>query len=456
MITKMFSRLSRNRLISPALLRDNRGAAAVTLAFSLTGIVGMAGLATEASNWYLTSRRMQSAADSVAFSTAISLSTSDSWSNAQIEGKSVASTAYGFTDGSNGVTITLTNPYNGDSTAVEAVISQPQTPLLSALFLNTGPTITARAAAKGNVSSGCVLALNRSNVVDLTDSGNVSMNLTSCAVYVNSDDSGGALTMNGNVTINASGVYVTGGISQGQGTINDNGNTHTGSPPINDPYANVPVPSTTTLCPQVVQNSVSVGTSGDVNLNSSTPATLANPTGTCLLSGPDGLSLGAQASLTLAPGIYIIDGTNGGSLSVGAQSTLSGDGVTIVLTGSTSGSPHWATATINAGATVNISAPTSGSTKGLAIMQDRNAPNCTGSSCNKIAGGGSQNITGAIYFPNQALKFAGNSSSSSGGSTCTQLVGYELDFTGTSNLSTSGCGSAGTTAFGSPTATMVM
>ena len=461
-MTNILAALRRKSFGLLALWDDNRGAAAVTIAFALTGLVGMAGLATEASNWYFVSRRMQSAADAAAFSAAVALSASDCTSsfgstnnNCTAQGKALASTAYNLTDGSNGVTISFHNPpstgtHTSNQYAVEAVISQAQTRMLSSLFMASNPTISARAVAVGNVSSGCVLALNRSNVVDLTNSGNTTMNLSSCSVYVNSDDPTAALDMNGHVTINSSGVYVTGGISEGQGTINDGGNTHTNSPPINDPYANVPVPSTTTQCPKVTVGGLSTGSTGDVSLTGGT-ASLANPTGTCVLNGPGGLSLTGQSSLTLSPGVYIIDGSNGtASLNLGGQATLSGTGVTIVLTGSGS---NYAQAQFAGGSTVTLTAPTSGSTKGLAIFQDRNAPQCTGTSCNKMVGGSTQDITGAIYFPNQAVKFTGNSST--GGPTCTQLIGYELDFDGTSNLTSSGCNSAGTSAFGNPTATMV-
>ena len=406
-MTTVLSRLRHKTPTPSGLLRDNRGAAAVTIAFALTGLIGMAGLATEGSNWYLTSRRMQSAADATAFSAAVALSASDTWTNAQKEGKAVAASAgYNFPDGSNNVTVTLHNPptsgnYTTDNDAVEAIISQPQTPMLSSLFLTSGPTIAARAVARGRVSSGCVLALNRSNVVDLGLNGNTTLNLNSCAVYVNSDDPSGALTMNGNVTINSSGVYVTGGISQGNGTINDNGNTNTNSPPINDPYANVSVPS------------YSPGSC----ITPPSSGTVSNLTGVTVLCS---LTITGQNSLTLSPGIYIIAG---GSFSMGGQSTLSGSGVTLIL--SHDGNNNYTQASISGGSTINLTAPTTGSTAGIALMQDRNAPQCTGTSCNQLVGGSTQNITGAIYFPSQAIKFTGNSST--GGSTCTQVIGYELD-----------------------------
>jgi hypothetical protein len=49
-----------------------------------------------------------------------------------------------------------------------------------------------------------------------------------------------------------------------------------------------------------------------------------------------------------------------------------------------------------------------------------------------LNGGGTQNITGAIYFPQQIVNYAGNSPT--GGPQCTQLIAWKINFTGTSNF----------------------
>jgi len=115
-------------------------------------------------------------------------------------------------------------------------------------------------------------------------------------------------------------------------------------------------------------------------------------------------------------------------------------GATIVLTSSTSSG--YATASITGGASVSVTAPTTGATAGLAFSQDRNAP--TGSD-NKFTGGDTQNIVGAIYFPNQNVTYAGGAAT--GGATCTQLIAYTLKFSGNSTFN-SNCGAAGTSTIG--------
>lgn len=443
-MSRPLSILRRKAPVLAALFGDRKGATAITLAFALTGIAGMAGLATEASNWYLTSRKMQSAADAAAYSAATALAAGESKTDFTNEAKYVAASAgYNFTSGTNGVTVAVNNPpasgsNTSDNRAVEVVISQPQTPLLSGLFLSSGPTIKARSVATASINgNGCVLALDRGNVVDATDTGGAALNLNNCAIYINSDDPTAALSMSGGASITAAGAYVVGGIqTNGGASLNTSGNTHTGVAPINDPYANVQIPS---------YSGCNYGTSSSsgYSLSSGSSATL-NPVAGGIGVFCQGLNVNGGAHLTLNAGIYII---NGGSFTVNGGATVTAtSGVTIVLTGSGS---NYATVTINGGANISITAPTTGPTAGLAFFQDRNAP-ATGS--DTINGGASSSITGAIYFPNQLVNFSGGSST--GGSSCTQLIALKLSFSGGTRFSNN-CSGVGTTAFGTSSAKMV-
>src|SRR4029077_5357955 len=127
-------------------------------------------------------RSMQVAADSAVATAAVELAaattsggtpTSDQLRNA---GRPGAPT-FNFRDGTSNTTVSVNNPPNTTTNLtactapftsfncyVEVIISQPQTPLLSAVFMSTGPTITARAVAKANMNvtdTGCVVTLNR-------------------------------------------------------------------------------------------------------------------------------------------------------------------------------------------------------------------------------------------------------------------------------------------------------
>ncbi len=164
-----------------------------------------------------------------------------------------------------------------------------------------------------------------------------------------------------------------------------------------------------------------------------------------------GLSVsGTGTNLTLNPGIYIIDG---GSFNVSGTSTVTGSGVTIILTGSGS---SYGTVNISGGTTTSITAPTTGATAGIAFYGDRSGPTTNTSS---FSGGTTQNITGAIYFPTQKVDYSGGSTTASA-SKCTQLIGYQLSFSGSTNFENNctgvGVSSIGGSAGGGSTVTQLL
>src|SRR5437016_4511581 len=133
------------------------------------------------------------AADAAAYTAVTALSKGASVAQLTTEARSIAA-KYGFTSIQGNSTLTVNSPplsgsYAGKSTAVEVIISQPQTPLISGVFMSSGPTIQTRSvAAEVTTGSGCVVALDRGDVVDVTDSGNTILNLNSCSLYINSND----------------------------------------------------------------------------------------------------------------------------------------------------------------------------------------------------------------------------------------------------------------------------
>jgi Flp pilus assembly protein TadG len=304
--------------VSGPLLHDRKGTIAVLLALALSAIVGFAGLGTEVASWYYTKRAMQGAADAAASSAAAELASTtvagSSATSTQITdtGRSVAATMH-FVNGSSSTTVGINNPptttanlpgcsspFTGFNCYVEAVISQPQTPLLAALFMASGPTITSRAVALANTQAaapGCVLALDRNSDVGLTTIGSPSLSLNSCAVYVNSPLDPGALTMGGSASISAQAAYVVGGISGGG--LSTSEGTFTGVNPINDPYATASVP-----WPSPRPNASS-GQNCDQN-NWTGGGTISASSGRAYVFC-NGIKITGNATLNLCPGVYIID-----------------------------------------------------------------------------------------------------------------------------------------------------
>ena len=129
-------------------------------------------------------------------------------------------------------------------------------------------------------------------------------------------------------------------------------------------------------------------------------------------------------------------------MKIASNATLNAtSGTTIILTSTdqTSICDTMATANIAGGASINLVAPTTGSLAGVAIYQDRACKNHTLS--NQVAGGTTQSIKGAIYFPEQPVDFAGGSAT--GGAQCTHLVAWTIRFVGNSTFKNN-CADAGT------------
>jgi Flp pilus assembly protein TadG len=414
-------------------IEDRGGAAAVTLALAMTIIAGLAGLGTEAANWYFTQRAMQGAADAAAHTAAAAKSNGAGSSAFTTQAKSIAAN-FNFSSGS-GATVTVNNPpasgnHTSNSDAIEVIISEPMPRLLSSLFISTGPTIAARSVALANPTQtgpACVLTLDTNSETSMSLSGNPALTFNSCSLWVNSAGTG-ALTLGGSSSISANAAYIVGTVS-GSGLTTTNG-IYTHVDPHVDPYASAAVPSYTGCN----QNNYKITghTTDTISPSAGTPYVFCN-----------GLQVMGGSTINLCPGTYIIDqGTldlKGGATfnappSSGCSST---GGVTIVLTNhTTSGNP--ADIDFGANSTVNITAPTTGSLAGLAIFQDRRA---CGSCSATLIGGSSQNITGAIYFPDNSVQYGGGATT--GGAVCTQLIAYQITFKGNSKFNSS-CSSAGT------------
>lgn len=417
-------------MILRQLRHDTAGATAVITALALSIIIGLAALGSEAAVWYVGKRTMQGAADSAAFSAGTSVMegvTSSTIITAQA--KSVAAN-YGYVDGANSVTVTVNKPplsggYTTNASAVEVIVQKPQGVLLATQYAPSSLTIASRAVAlSGYVGNGCVVALDKANIADVTDIGNSTLNLAGCSLYIDSPNSS-ALTLNGSAQITADAAYISGNVNNPSKITTTNG-LHTGVPPIADPYAGVPMP-----------------TAGACDYTN-----YAAPGGTTSIANPgggtktfcNGLTINSGSTVAFDPGTYVI---SGGTFKINGGATVTGTGVTFVLTGSGS---DYAQMDIEGGANVTITAPTTGPTAGLAFMQDRNAPVISGSNTNKFTGGSTQSITGAIYFPEQNVTFSGNASS--GGAICTQVIGLTLNFNGTSNFNNN-CTGVGTKKIGS-------
>lgn len=422
------------------LASDQRGVSAIVVGLSITGILGFAGLAVDASLWYGDKRLAQTAADSAAFSAANTYNdeneTASALTNAKAAAIAVAAT-YGLTTGSGGVTVAVNNPptqgaYTSDSNAIEVIITKPESVFFSSLFLSS-VNVVSRAVGdvttttSGSGAAACILQLGSGSSLGINMSNGVAINATNCGVDANSTGSG-ALTVIGGANLKAGSINLVGGITQNNGgVINDSGAKVTSGSATADPYASYSISNAetgfNTTCPNSTPTNYSTG---------GTRYTLS-PGVYC-----GGISLSNNASITFNPGIYIIEG---GSLSLQSGTNIATAGVTFVLTG-TSG--NYAGVNIANGATLAINAPASGPTAGIAFYGD---PNNT--STVSLAGGASVVANGAYYFPGATVDFSNGTTNTA---SCTQLIANNIVFTGGTNFSLN-CTGYGTKQIGGTTTT---
>jgi Flp pilus assembly protein TadG len=408
------------RALPARVAQDRAGTISVMAALSLTALIGFAGLGTEVSFWYVKQQQMQSAADTAAFSAAEAIKAGETLASGtpqQVAYAVAASAGYVDSGTTNGINVHVnTPPTQGPNTgnttsAVEVIISDKPSQLMSALFMSAPPKISGRAVAvlSGGNGTPCVMALNQGNVNDLSVSGNPTLNIPDCDLYVNSSNATNALNLSGTSVINAKATYVVGGLKKSGGAqLLGAEHLNTGTPEA-DPFADA--------------DFTTPGGCDFTNWSQPGTSTL-NPGVYC-----GNFTINAGATVTLAAGTYYM---SGGTFKINGGGTLLGDGVTIVLTGSAG---NYSTVTINGGAVVNLNGTTPGPIDGLAFFQDRNAPvsNGLGLPVNTFNGDSNMNINGGIYFPNQLVKYSGGAET--GGAQCTQLVGYEISITGETNFS---------------------
>lgn len=399
------------------LLRNEQGSISILWALTLPVMVGFLGLSLDTSLWYLHQRNMQTAADATALATGYHVSGSATSNSLRPIAESEADrNDYGP---SGGVTVTTNRPpasgaYTADTSAVEVILTRPESRMFSMLFLNSDPNIDARAVAKNQPSGrACILALDPSADDALRFQGNTTVNLNGCIAAANSNSgsavnlNGEAISLVGNVTLTAQNLYTAGTYSVGgSSTLNTVDTPVTNANPIPDPYAGLANPSVS-------------GCGGGNSLTINNTQTLS-PGVFC-----NGLRLNANADVTLNPGTYYIDR---GTFKVNGGAKLRGSNVTIVLTSSTGSS--YADVDINGGADVQLDASTSGTYAGVLFYQDRRA---SSSGSNKFNGNSTTKFNGAIYIPNQSVDFNGGNVSAT--NTCTQVIARLVLFSGNSNMS---------------------
>lgn len=383
-------------------LADQRGGVAPVFALALVPMIGLAGAAIDYSRANGARTAMQAQLDSAALMVAKDAQTIPStqvntvatnYFNAAFNRPEVQSLQ---------VTASIGSGSNGGTTVTAQATAFVATTFMHVLGQSTMPLTVHATVYNANDGLGCVLALDRSASGAATAQGSTTVRLNGCSLYDNSNNDA-ALTVGGSASVQADFVGVVGGTGGSTSGITATNGIRTHISPVADPYGDVPAP-TFSGCDQT-------------NFSAHNTVTI-NPGVYC-----GGIGTNANAVLTLNPGMYIIDG---GSLTVNGGATVNGSGVTLYFTSSSRS--NWATVTINGNANVNLTPMTYGPTRGMVVFADRNTP--AGTSF-KFNGGANQYFAGAIYAPTGAIQFSGGANTST---TCTQVIGDTVTFTGNSNL----------------------
>ncbi len=398
--------------IARRFLKDTSGSVLIYVGLTSFVFLGFAGLAVDVGHWYASKRTMQSAADAAALGGVFAVKKGSD--EATIAGMARNDAALNGYDATTGAVVTINHPpssgpYAGDMGAIEAIIRQPVPGFFSKLILDGPTNITARAVARAENAPACVIALDPSAEAAFRIVGTSDVVLD-CGVQVNSSNPKAALTKTGTSCLTAPSVSIAGAMSKnGGGCVSPSPSE--GMPAIADPLADL-APPPYSGC-------------DETDLVDVTEDTKLHPGVYC-----GGIQIHEDAVVEFDKGVYVLEGVG---LHITGDTVVTGDEVTFYLDPDTvgiSGKGKWAgTKSVHIAGTsdVTLSAPTSGDYEGVLFYQDRGSdPNLE----NVLNGTSGLSLTGTLYFPNNHLKYAGNTEF--GGAEWTSIVARTIEFVGTS------------------------
>lgn len=366
------------------------GNIAIITAITLPVLFGFCGLGGDVGYWYYRQRVVQTAADVAAYDATVALRSGASTSDiVNVATQAAIQNGWESSAGTIAVNTPPTSGSHQTMRSVEVLLNENEARFFTAMFSESPVTTGARAVATFvYATNACMLALNKNASGAMTFWGNASADFSDCNVVSNSlaSDSfalGGAASVTTPCVNSAGGDVVSGALNLTSCT-----KVVTNAAQASDPYASVPPPPIPESC-------------------------TAPPAGSSYSPGLycGGLSINGAANL--APGVYVV---SGGTLKINANAIVTGSGVTFYLT-------NGATLSFNGNATINLSAPTSGTYGGMLFYGDRAQPAAT----DTINGNASSQMTGAIYFPSQDVRFLGNFT---GNNRCLQVVASTIYYTG--------------------------
>jgi len=397
--------------------KRQRGSIAILGTVTMTALFGMLGLGFDAGYLYHLKRTAQLAADAAARAGALELQNGSNKDTITDQAKAEAATN-GFTNGANGVTVTVNKPpiggsWDGNDNAVQVIINQAVSTSFMQILGVANSQVTARAVGGKQSGGNCVYALNPAKNQSITISGGAAVNV-SCGV-VDDSSASQAFSLTGGSTFTATGLNVVGNVQDSSGadlcgancTITNSPNHPlTGAAYESDPLASIAQPSV---------GACTYSDLGTLTGGSAAPAVTPPITGNGTAANPFVLNPGtycngfqlSSAYATFNSGTYIINGTSGSNkgFAVSGTSNVAGTGVTFFMT-ATSGSNYKQVA-VSGTSTTNFTAPSSGSLAGMLFFQDRTLTGVNNNTQESFSGGSQLILQGALYFPLDNITFSG-------------------------------------------------
>lgn len=415
------------------LFAKDKGAVAIITALLITTFVGFAALTIDVGVWHSQKRELQTAADAGAVGGVLALAKVGAASINSYANRDLA--LNGCTSGPS-CNVTINHPPTsgvkaGDSSSVEVILTKPASLYLSGLFLGTPPTIYARAVAGQNSGPACMILLGTSGT-DLDINGSNQITATNCGIQINSSSTGALFMSGASARLTTTSVNVVGTATGNLGNIVPSSGLHQGSSSLADPYASL---ASVTLTP---------GACTQTNYTIKNKTQTISPGTYC-----GGITAQSGANLTMSPGVYYLvnngggsSPTNAGNFSVTSNANVTGTGVTIILM-TTGGSTNYGSVSMSGNGIVTLTAPTTtaGLPAGLPAGILFYGRQTTGT--DTFSGGGTLNMNGVLYFPNDTLNFSGNPTVS-GLSSCNHIVAQRITMSGTANINMgNGCQTPG-------------
>src|SRR4051812_26055972 len=271
--------------------RRARGVILITMVASIVVILSIVGLGIGTGHLSLGKIRMQTAADAAVLGGVQELRARGA---ATVSGAAKADAATnGFTDGQNGVTVTVNKPpasgyYTGDRTAVEVTIHQSVHTFFMALAGFSTMDVNARAVARQGSGANCIYVLDPAMAGAFSASGGAVVQVN-CGVMINSS-SATALSVSGGAQLRAASVSITGSFTTG------------GAGALITPAPAIHVPAEADPLAYIAAPAVGDCTAVDFSISSGDVRSI--PGGVYC----NGITVSGGARLTLTGGTYILKG----------------------------------------------------------------------------------------------------------------------------------------------------